>query len=112
MKRIICSGFLLVLVGYWLFPGLTHAAIPAAERQALIALYNSTNGDSWSENSGWKHTFVVREQHAAWGAALAEEAGSSEEVVDLILRHQDPLPMTEGRNDASLALLQWADGQN
>ena len=53
MKRIICSGFLLVLVGYWLFPGLTHAAIPAAERQALIALYNSTNGDSWLNNGGW-----------------------------------------------------------
>ena len=34
----------------------THAeaAIPAAERQALIDLYNSTTGDSWFDNSGWK----------------------------------------------------------
>jgi len=54
MKRIICFGFLLVLVGYLLFPGLTRAAIPAAERQGLIALYNSTNGESWNNNSGWK----------------------------------------------------------
>ncbi|MCP4710918.1 MAG: hypothetical protein GY869_20030, partial [Planctomycetes bacterium] len=30
------------------------AAIPAEERAALIALYNSTNGDNWRNNSGWK----------------------------------------------------------
>jgi hypothetical protein len=29
-------------------------AIPASERAALIALYNSTNGDGWHRNSGWK----------------------------------------------------------
>ena len=29
-------------------------AIPGSERQALIDLYNSTNGESWSTNSGWK----------------------------------------------------------
>jgi len=28
--------------------------ISAAERAALIDLYNSTNGDSWYDNSGWK----------------------------------------------------------
>ncbi len=30
------------------------AAIPAAERQALIDLYNSTNGDVWTNKTGWK----------------------------------------------------------
>ena len=29
-------------------------AIPASERAALIALYNSTNGDRWNINLGWK----------------------------------------------------------
>ncbi len=29
-------------------------AIPAHERAALIALYNSTNGDDWRYNNGWK----------------------------------------------------------
>ena len=29
-------------------------SIPATERDALIALYDSTNGDSWTNNSGWK----------------------------------------------------------
>ena len=31
-----------------------YGAIPVSERAALIALYNSTNGDGWTDNSGWK----------------------------------------------------------
>ena len=31
-----------------------QAAIPAEERAALIVLYNATNGDNWTDNSGWK----------------------------------------------------------
>ncbi len=31
------------------------AANPAIERAALIALYNSANGDGWNDNSGWKN---------------------------------------------------------
>ena len=30
-----------------------HAQIITAERDALIALYNSTDGDNWYDNSGW-----------------------------------------------------------
>jgi Leucine-rich repeat (LRR) protein len=30
-----------------------NAAIPASERNALIAFYNSTNGNSWIDNTGW-----------------------------------------------------------
>ncbi len=30
-----------------------HAQIPAVEREALIALYNATNGAGWTDNSGW-----------------------------------------------------------
>ena len=30
------------------------AAIPSQERSALIDLYNSTDGDNWKKNSGWK----------------------------------------------------------
>ncbi len=28
--------------------------IPGTEREILIALYNATNGDNWTNNSGWK----------------------------------------------------------
>jgi Leucine-rich repeat (LRR) protein len=31
-----------------------HAAIPASERAALVALYKAANGDNWYDNSGWK----------------------------------------------------------
>jgi len=47
-------------------------AIPAAEREALIALYNSTNGDTWSNHGGWKtpplHTdgFAVPGTEGSW----------------------------------------------
>jgi hypothetical protein len=68
VKSIICYGFLMVLVGYLLFPSLTHAAIPATERQALIALYNSTHGDSmWLVNSGWKEPPLHRDGFAMPG---------------------------------------------
>jgi len=30
------------------------AQISAVERAALVALFNSTNGDNWMDNSGWK----------------------------------------------------------
>ena len=33
--------------------GVARAQIPSAERTALIALYNSTDGPNWTDNSGW-----------------------------------------------------------
>jgi hypothetical protein len=30
------------------------ADIPPTQRAALIDFYNSTNGDSWTSNDGWK----------------------------------------------------------
>jgi hypothetical protein len=46
--------FLLSIVLLIGFPGFIYGAVPAAERAALIAFYNSTNGDSWENKSGWK----------------------------------------------------------
>ena len=42
---------LTLLLGVGMF---AQDAIPAVERQALIALYDSTNGDGWTDSSGWK----------------------------------------------------------
>ncbi|MGD2091709.1 MAG: fibronectin type III domain-containing protein [Candidatus Aminicenantes bacterium] len=36
------------------FSIVTPSTISETERNALIDLYNSTNGDSWTDNSGWK----------------------------------------------------------
>jgi len=35
------------------FVGSARAAIPASERMALMSLYQSTNGDSWSRKDNW-----------------------------------------------------------
>ena len=46
----------LLLPSLMLFSCITssvYAAIPTHERNALIALYNSTNGDNWKDNEGW-----------------------------------------------------------
>jgi Leucine-rich repeat (LRR) protein len=39
--------------GLFLLPLSLHAAIPAQERNALIDLYNSTNGANWADKTGW-----------------------------------------------------------
>lgn len=41
------------------------------------------------EPRGWRRPFVVAEQHAQWGAQLAEQAGASPLVVNLIRWHQE-----------------------
>lgn len=43
--------FAIIFILFTLF---IYGAVPAQEREALIALYNSTNGDNWYNNSGWK----------------------------------------------------------
>jgi hypothetical protein len=50
-KAIVILFFILLVF----FSVLGHGDIPPAEREALIALYNSTNGDNWLNNSKkWK----------------------------------------------------------
>lgn len=46
--------FLCVVAALLFFPNILTAAIPASERTALIALYTQTNGDAWTDKSGWK----------------------------------------------------------
>ena len=54
MKRSVCFGSILTIAFLLLITVYAHAVIPTTEREALIALYHSTNGDSWTNNSGWK----------------------------------------------------------
>ncbi len=63
-KQISLFIFILTL---FQFSGLINGAIPASERAALIALYNSTNGDSWKNNSGWKSAPVHTDEFAMAG---------------------------------------------
>ncbi len=44
-----------VLTGMLLVSGLVAGAIPQTERDALIALYNSTDGANWIDNTNWRN---------------------------------------------------------
>jgi Leucine-rich repeat (LRR) protein len=44
------------------------ASLPASERAALIALYNSTDGDGWSHNTGWKTPPLESDGFGAYGS--------------------------------------------
>jgi hypothetical protein len=70
---------------------------------------------SWGQGDlqSWKRPFVVRLRHAQWGAEMAQSAGSSPLTIDLIRRHQDPVPEdSQSVEDDILRLLQWADDLN
>lgn len=63
--------------------------------------------------TGWRRPFVVKQQHATWGAESAREAGCSAVTVQLIGWHQDgPAPGQAADIGERLKLLQWADNQN
>ena len=57
MKKTLKIGWLELVIAFLILTGglfgQAHAAIPAIERAALIALYDSTDGDHWSNKTGW-----------------------------------------------------------
>jgi hypothetical protein len=61
--------FAIIFILFTLF---IYGDVPAQEREALIALYHSTNGDNWFNNSGWKtpplHSdgFAIPGTEGAW----------------------------------------------
>lgn len=65
--------------------------IPSTERAALIALYNSTNGNSWIDNSGWKtpplHSdgFALPGSESKWAGVKVDGNVSFENVVEIFL---------------------------
>jgi len=50
MKPLISTFFTLLLFG---FTGSSYGQVTQIERDALIALYNSTVGANWTDNTGW-----------------------------------------------------------
>lgn len=61
---------------------------------------------------GWGRGFIVRRNHARWGAKMVAEAGASPRAVALIHHHHDALPVdvATGSLDADLlTALQAAD---
>lgn len=97
--------------------GKTRSPLSVWDRALIVVLKKLMPEKTavWGQHAaeGWKRPFVVKAQHPEWGASMAETAGSSELVVNLIRRHQDVLPeMVYSQEDKLLRLLQWADDQN
>jgi Leucine-rich repeat (LRR) protein len=71
------------------FSSLVYGAIPAKERAALIALYNSTNGDNWTDNSGWKtpplHTdgFAKPGTEGSWRGVIVDNIEQEDHVINI-----------------------------
>ena len=61
----------------------------------------------------FRRPFTIRFQHAAWGAEMAQRAGSRPRTVRLIRYHQDDADNLHGAEERRLlARLKWADNQN
>jgi len=87
VKRIGCMfGAAYLLAGGFSAP---HAAIPATERTALIALYAGTNGDSWWNNTGWKTPpldgdgFALPGTECSWYSVWCDVAETTVQAIDL-----------------------------
>ena len=66
-----------------------------------------------SEPAGWRAAFTVAAQHPAWGASLAEAAGSDPLTVSLVRRHQEHLNQPgSSLEERLLQKLQAADEQS
>jgi len=100
--------------------GKTRSPLSVWDRSLIVAMKKVMPEKTavWGKDSaqGWKRPFVVKEKHPEWGAEMAQVAGSSALVVNLIRRHQDDLVEivdAETKEEVKLLrLLQWADDQN
>jgi putative nucleotidyltransferase with HDIG domain len=87
------------------------------ERILIVLISWLTPGrvQSWGKGElrSWRRPFVIAVRHPDWGAEMIRQAGGSEELVNLVLRHQDDLPPDPIEEiDRLLSLLQEADGLN
>ena len=76
----------------------TQAAVPAAERQILVDLYNGTDGAAWTTHTNWT---VGDPCENAWSGIVCD--GSNEHVTELWLVGNN----LSGSLPANLAGLTW-----
>jgi hypothetical protein len=85
---------ILIVLASWIFPGRVRR---------------------WGEGelTGWKRPFAIAVRHPVWGAEMIRQAGGSQDLVTLVLRHQENLSPDPTREiDQLLIRLQEADGLN
>ena len=93
------------------------AIIPALERDALIALYNSTNGDSWTDSTGWKdgtlHTdgFALPGTECSWQGVLCDGGENNVVTLDLFSNNLNGTIPTQLANLVNLQALRLYSNQ-
>jgi len=105
--------FFLLAVGILLssFSLPVSGAIPPQERAALIALYNSTNGDNWTNKSGWKTPplagdgFALPGTENSWYGITCDPGNTTVQSISLVNNNLNgSLPLELG-NLANLQIL-------
>ncbi len=62
-----------------------QAQVPQSERDALIALYNATNGPNWTNNTNWNTTNPV----SSWYGITVSNINGQDHVTEIILRYKN-----------------------
>ena len=105
MKKIIIRSLVLFILTFGSFLTQGYAQVPQAERDALIALYNATDGPNWTNNTNWNTTEPV----STWyGVGV-----TSDRVISLSLRSNNmsgQMPAGLG-NLSNLQYLDLSDNQ-
>ena len=97
--------------------GKSQVQLQLWERILIVLASWLTPGRSrrWGEGklTSWRRPFVIALHHPTWGAEMIRQAGGSEKLVTLVLRHQDDLPPNSTKEiNQLLYRLQEADGLN
>ena len=91
--------------------------IPAQERAALIALYSSTEGDGWDDNSGWKTPpldedgFAMPGTECDWSGVDCDGRNTTVEMILLDSNHLNGSLPSELGNLSNLSSLYLYDNQ-
>ena len=62
MKKLLTTAAVSVLLLGLTMSGTAYSQVPSWEREALIKLYSSTDGDEWHDNTGWKRVIWSNQQ--------------------------------------------------
>ncbi len=101
-KHIILS--LAILLGI-----LTNAQVPQIEHDALLALYNSTDGANWVDNTNWGTGNPV----STWYGVVVENIGGTEHVTELNMEFNNlvgTIPPEIGNLSEINRLIFWSNG--
>jgi len=111
------SHILTLLLPLFIGINFANAAIPAVERQAVIAFCNSTDGDNCADNSGWitlpldVDGFVLRGTENTWYGISCDAGNTKVQLVVLQMNQLSGFIPTEISNLSNLRSLNLAYNQ-